>query len=308
MSSTTNPLVSIIIPTRNRAQYLERSLTSVVAAIEHYPNTELIVIDGASTDGAVDILKKYDAKISYWVSEPDSGLGEAVNKGFAKSRGEIILFFGDDDELLPHSIEFMVRYLREHPEVDAAFGTAENFWYLPDGRIVQYPLPYQLGRLTLKRLLRVTQDGWPTAEMQFSRRRLYERFGTFDMHYRYIGSFETWCRQVKAGAFLEQLPEIVARRYYTPDSGNVRASAELSREFYEVLKQFGGRRAVISSKVDALRTAASPKIVSLWRNRLWFPLLGLTRPVRRAVGLDHRRMKEFKGKILSATSREAGTK
>src|SRR5437016_1946889 len=95
------PLLSIIIPTLNRAKYIERCLLSVFNEIEtDYPNTEVIVIDGGSKDGTVDILKKHSHKITYWISEPDSGVSEAINKGITKAQGEVIRLLGDDDELL----------------------------------------------------------------------------------------------------------------------------------------------------------------------------------------------------------------
>ena len=73
------PLVSVILVTRNRAEYLERALLAILAAVKQYPNTEVIVIDGGSTDGTVDLLHQYSPHLSYWHSEPDSSVGEAVN-------------------------------------------------------------------------------------------------------------------------------------------------------------------------------------------------------------------------------------
>lgn len=303
------PLVSVIIPTRNRVQYLDRSLTSVFAAIDRYPNTELIVIDGASTDGALNILKKYDSKISYWVSEPDTGVGEAVNKGFDRSRGEIVVFFGDDDELFPDAIRSMVAYLQAHPEVDAVFGAAENVWHHPDGRATKEDWSFPLGQLSTERLLAVTREGWPTAELQFSHRRLYERFGSFDTQYRYLGSYETWLRQVRAGAVLVQLPEIVARRHYTPDSGNVRFRKALNAELARIVKHYGGNKALLAMKIDLARQRYNRETLSaLWRNRVWFRFLDATRPVRRAVGLDQKHLRRKTSGVKSSSASVAERK
>ena len=75
-----NPLVSIITPSFNQAEFIEETITSVIT--QDYPNIEYIVIDGASTDGSLEIIKRYVSKIQYWVSEPDHGQAEAINKGF----------------------------------------------------------------------------------------------------------------------------------------------------------------------------------------------------------------------------------
>lgn len=112
---TSLPLVSIITPSFNQAQYLEQTIQSVWN--QDYPNIEYMVIDGGSTDGSVDIIKKYQDKIKYWVSEQDKGQTEAINKGFAKAEGEILAWINSDDSYNPNAVDEAVKYLVENPNV-----------------------------------------------------------------------------------------------------------------------------------------------------------------------------------------------
>jgi len=116
------PLVSVITPSFNQAPFLEATLRSVLE--QDYPRLEYIVVDGGSTDGSLEILRSYQSRLTACISEPDSGQTEAINKGFARARGEILAWLNSDDIYYPGAVREAVDYLQAHPEVGMVHGAA----------------------------------------------------------------------------------------------------------------------------------------------------------------------------------------
>ena len=115
-----NPRISIITPSFNQAAFLERTILSVLD--QDYPNLEYIIIDGGSTDGSVDIIKKYQERLAYWISEPDRGQPHAINKGLRMATGEWVAWQNSDDIYYPGAFESLAQKAAESPYIDLIIG------------------------------------------------------------------------------------------------------------------------------------------------------------------------------------------
>jgi glycosyltransferase involved in cell wall biosynthesis len=126
LSMQVRTLVSIIIPSYNQGQYLEESILSVLN--QTYEPVELIIIDGCSTDKSIEIIKNYESKITYWISESDKGQAEAINKGFSKASGDLICWVNSDDILYPEFIKRRVDEFIHFPDVAMIYGDVDQGW------------------------------------------------------------------------------------------------------------------------------------------------------------------------------------
>ncbi len=119
MTDRDRPLVTIVTPSFNQAGFIEETIQSVIA--QDYQPIEHLVIDGGSTDGTLELLRKYQDHLS-WVSEPDRGQTDAINKGFRRAHGAILCWLNADDVLMPGAISTVASYFESHPQVSFVYG------------------------------------------------------------------------------------------------------------------------------------------------------------------------------------------
>ncbi len=134
---TSYPKISIVTPSYNQAKFLEYTILSVLN--QNYPNLEYIIIDGGSTDGSVDIIKKYEKYISYWVSEKDRGQTHALNKGFAIATGDLIGWQNSDDIYLPDAFDRVIKVYKKNQDYGIYFG---NMYLIDENNLLIRDIRY----------------------------------------------------------------------------------------------------------------------------------------------------------------------
>lgn len=180
----TLPKVSIVTPSFNQGPFLEETIRSVL--LQGYPNLEYIIIDGGSTDGSIDIIKKYESWLSYWVSEPDAGQTHALNKGFNKTSGQIIAWLNSDDVYLQNAVFSAIQILISNEDVAMVYGDIDvideknnGLYFIPSG-------PYDL-----KRLFKENYIPQPAC---FFKKNVFLNIGGLDESFNYIMDYDLWMR------------------------------------------------------------------------------------------------------------------
>jgi len=179
--------ISIVTPSFNQAKYLEETIQSVLG--QNYPNLEYIIIDGGSTDGSVEIIKKYENHLAYWISEPDNGMYHAIQKGFDKSTGDIMAWINSDDMYHPRALFTVAEIFNSFGSVNWLQGLTTIFD--ESGRTVE---AYK-SRIFTKFDFYNADYGFIQQESTFWRRSLWERTGaSLDCSLLYAGDFALWLK------------------------------------------------------------------------------------------------------------------
>lgn len=242
------PLVSIVTPSYNQAKFLEKTIQSVLN--QNYPNMEYLVIDGGSTDGSVEIIRKFENDISAWISEPDQGQAHAINKGFHLAKGEILAWLNSDDIYYPGAVEQAVSFLLENPQVGMVYGEIDLI-----NESDQVIGQFNARQTNYRRLMQGYSDiPQPAA---FWRAELWRQVGPLDTSLFFAMDFDLWVRLSKANE-IRFIPKLWAGFRIHQQSKSTTVFGRCWPEMRKVHKREGGRLISVFMRRYLLRKLFSP--------------------------------------------------
>jgi glycosyltransferase involved in cell wall biosynthesis len=219
------PSISIITPSYNQASYLEQAIRSVLA--QDSSDLEYIVVDGGSTDRSLEIINRYADRLSWWVSEPDDGQGDAINKGLLRAKGDYVAWLNSDDLYLPGAVNAALDVLEANPNLGMVF--ADAITIDPSG----------------KPLNRLTFGDWGLVELMsfriicqpavFMRRSVIEEAGYIDSSYHFMLDHQLWIRIARTSQIQHVKQSWAAARHH-PSAKNVAQASAFSKEILRILE------------------------------------------------------------------------
>ncbi len=214
--------VSIVTPSYNQAQFLEETILSVLN--QSYPEIEYVIIDGGSTDGSLDIIRRYGDRLAYWQSGPDNGQADAINKGMAHTTGDIVSYLNSDDALAPGAVERIVEGFKRNPEAGVVYGATEKI--NPTGDIVKPMFCTTYSKRIHKTLCLVPQPS------SFYSRAAWETCGPFNVDLHFVLDWD-FLLKVERHFSIVAIPDLISRfRVYETtksSAGGWRRLAEIAR-------------------------------------------------------------------------------
>ena len=214
MKTSSQPRITIVTPSFNQAAFLEQTIDSVLS--QGYPNLEYIIMDGGSTDGSIDVIRRHEKHLAYWVSEKDRGPADALSKGFSRATGEILAYLNSDDIYAPGCLKAIAEVLSDSA-VDVAYGNM--YWVDGDGSVIGeqrqtpfLPMAYLYGGATLQQ------------PATFWKRELYLQCGEIDVSYQFAYDTDLFVRFALRGARFKHVNRFVA-------SFRIHSQSKSSNEF-----------------------------------------------------------------------------
>lgn len=227
------PKITVITPSFNQGQFIEETIQSVVN--QNYPNLEYWVIDGGSSDETVEVLKRYEGKLQ-WVSEPDQGQADAINKGLKKATGEIVAYLNSDDVMVPGTLRVVGEYFSEHPNAQ---------WLTGDYSVIdEHGKQLHSFVTSYKRMLRKRPNfsllaiaNFISQPSTYWRRELIKEVGFFDTSLHYCLDYDYWLRIITRYQLHTLKQQLSLFRIHTNSKGRSGYVRQFEEE-HEVLQRF----------------------------------------------------------------------
>lgn len=257
------PRISIVVPNLNGARTLQTCLASLTG--QGYPDLELVVIDGGSTDASVGVIRQFEHHLAYWTSEADGGQACALNKGFARVTGEVLGWLCSDDALAEGALHRVGEYFACHPETDLLVGAASMEYDAEAGR---------------NRILRPKADAFQLLPAHngfvqpscYWRRSLAQRTPLIDESYHYAMDAELWCHFKTLGARAAFTPDVLGRFIQSGRNKTAVGGYAIGLELDRLYRRYSADRIPLSRWYRHLRY---PFECRLRRDRGWLRLAAL---------------------------------
>jgi len=242
------PLISVVTPSYNQGQFIEGTIRSVL--LQGYPRLQYIVIDGGSTDGSPEVIRKYEQWLAYWASEPDRGQAHAINKGFQRATGEICAWLNSDDEYCRKALHVVARSFREQPDRELVYADCKAID--AEGNTID---SIRGRRGDLAQLLMGNFIPQPST---FFRRRAWETAGGLDVGFHFALDYDLWIRMMLNGVKSHHIPVPLSQFRWHSGSKSSTYLARFGLEYLAILDrvfQGGHGERVESVKLHAYHRA-----------------------------------------------------
>lgn len=230
------PRITVVTPSLNQAQFIERTITSVLD--QRYPDLEYIVVDGGSTDGSVDVIRRYDDRITRWVSEPDRGQADAINKAIAWATGDVVAYINSDDYYLPNALTVVGEAMTD---ASVRWCAGRCRYVTPDGRLESL---LASPSLSVPRRTMIRESWYVPQASSFWRRDVFDDVGLLREDLHYVFDLEFGLRCVLSGVEPVPIDADLAVRYLQADAKSTqldRFQAEYARVRPELERRFERR-------------------------------------------------------------------
>jgi glycosyltransferase involved in cell wall biosynthesis len=222
------PLVTIVTPSFNQARYLQATYTSVIS--QEYPNIEYFIVDGSSTDGSTELIRKWaeekNSRLAWWISEKDKGQAEAINKGLMRAKGEIIAWLNSDDIYMKGAVSKAVQAFKANPDAGLIFSNV--FSIDSDSDLINVMRFKDWGLKELMAFNIIGQAG------VFIRREALEASGYPDTTYHYLLDHQLWLRIAEKFPIKYVNDYFAAARFHS-EAKNISQATEFSREAFRIV-------------------------------------------------------------------------
>lgn len=268
------PIVSIITPSFNQAAYIDATIQSVLR--QDYTPIEYLVMDGGSTDGTIDRLRSYGPQLR-WISRPDEGQTDAINKGFAATTGSILTWLNSDDTLEPGAVRAAVEYLEAHPDVAVVYGDA-NF-IDPTGRFIgrcAHVEPFNRHRL-------LHYSDFIVQPAAFFRRSVFEEVGGLDKSLHWSMDYDLWLKIARRHK-MAYIPRVIANYRWFGANKTAVGGMQRIEEVERVARRHGAPRLPAYFCLEAVLVHASEGVAELRKGNVAGALTRAKQAVRCVTG------------------------